>query len=83
MDWLAPTFGLLGVIVGGQLQALLSSRGEKRRTWQAALVDACLLSDELVITRSRVRSALDAGIWGAVLGPRPALRRWALGSGAS
>jgi hypothetical protein len=69
MDWLAPTFALLGVIVGGLLQALLTSRAEKHRAWQAAVVDACLLRDELVITRSRVRSALDARIWGAVLDP--------------
>lgn len=69
VDWLAPTFGLLGVIIGGVLQAVLTRWGEKRRAWAAAVVDAALLRDELVITRSRVVSALEAGIWGAVLDP--------------
>jgi hypothetical protein len=66
---LAPTFGLLGVVVGGVLQAVLSGRSERRRAWQVALVDACLLRDELAVTRSRVMSALDSGRWGAVLDP--------------
>jgi hypothetical protein len=69
MDWLAPTFGLLGVIVGGVLNAAVTYHSDRRRARAAAIVAARLLGDELRITQSRVGGAIELGRWGPVLDP--------------
>jgi hypothetical protein len=69
VNWLAPTFGLLGVIVGGVLNAAISSLGDRRRARAAATVAARLLGDELRVTRARVDGAISLGRWGPVLDP--------------
>lgn len=69
MDWLAPTFGLLGTVVGGLLTAFAADRAERRRTRRDARAVAVLLRDELAVTDHRIAEALKSGIWGAVLDP--------------
>jgi hypothetical protein len=69
MNWLAPTFGLLGVVVGGFLNATVTRWSENRRARAGAMVTAVLLLDELHVTDDRVRVALDLGRWGPVLDP--------------
>jgi hypothetical protein len=69
MDWLAPTFGLLGTVVGGLLTASAANRAEGRRGERDARAVAVLLRDELTVTDNRIAEALGSGIWGAVLDP--------------
>ena len=69
MDWLAPTFGLVGVLIGGVLTAYLASRAERVKARSTALAYAVLLRDKLTIASSRIESALSRGRWGAVLDP--------------
>jgi hypothetical protein len=69
VDWLAPTFGLVGVLIGGVLTAYLASRADRVKARTTALAYAVLLRDELTIATSRIESALSRGRWGAVLDP--------------
>ncbi|MFI0480339.1 hypothetical protein [Actinomadura sp. 9N215] len=69
MSLLAPIFGLLGVIVGGFLNAAVTAWSERRKTRFVAVAAACLVRDELLVTDDRVNAALELGRWGPVLDP--------------
>jgi len=69
MEWLAPVAALLGVIVGGVLNAGLTAEFERRRELAAATVAARLVREELKLIRDTVRTSLRDGRWGAILDP--------------
>lgn len=69
MDWLAPTFALLGAVVGGLITAFAQRLAERRRARTDARAVAVLLRDELMVTDHRIRQALDSNKWGAILDP--------------
>ncbi len=63
MDWLAPVFGLAGVIVGGILNSSLSAVFERRRELAEARVAAKLARKELKLMSNTIRAAVDLGRW--------------------
>jgi hypothetical protein len=69
MDWLAPVAALVGVVIGGLLNAALTDASERRRDRAAAAVAARLVTDELRLIRDTIASALEDGRWGAILDP--------------
>jgi hypothetical protein len=69
MEWLAPVAALVGVIVGGVLNAVLSAEFERRRELVAGAVSARLIAAELDQIGATVDASLEAGRWGAVLDP--------------
>ncbi|MBD0328181.1 MAG: hypothetical protein ICV68_17300 [Pyrinomonadaceae bacterium] len=68
-SWLAPVAALLGVIVGGLLNAALTVAYERRRELAAARVAARLVCEELLLIRDMVAASLGDGRWGAILDP--------------
>jgi hypothetical protein len=69
MSWLAPAAALLGVIIGGFLNAVLTAKYERRREFAAAAVAARLVRDELALVRDIVAASLEDGRWGSILDP--------------
>jgi hypothetical protein len=69
MNWLAPTAALLGVIIGGLLNAILTAGYEHRREFAAAAVAARLVRAELELTRDMIIESLADGRWGSILDP--------------
>ena len=69
MTWLAPVAALLGVIVGGVLNAIVSAEFERRRELAAGAVGARMVRDELELVGDTVRAALREGRWGPILDP--------------
>lgn len=69
MNWLAPSFGLVGTLVGGLLTIYATSRAERARGRTDARAVAVLLRDELAVTDHRIRESLKGGYWGAILDP--------------
>ena len=69
MDWLAAVAALVGVIIGGLLNAALTYASERRSDRAAAAVAARLVTEELRLIRDTIASALEDGRWGAILDP--------------
>src|ERR1700733_13065352 len=69
MVWVAPIAGLVGVIIGGLLNAVLTSEYERRRELSAAVVAARLVREELELSRDMVAASLTDGRWGPILDP--------------
>ena len=69
MDWIAPVAGLVGVIIGGLLNSVLTSEYERRREFAGAAVAARLVREELELSRDIVAASLKDGRWGSILDP--------------
>jgi hypothetical protein len=69
MEWLAPVAALVGVVIGGMLNAALAALGDSRTARRDALVGGRLLATELELARSLIRGSLATDRWGAVLDP--------------
>lgn len=62
----AAIFGLIGVIVGGALNAAIAMATEAHRDGRAVMAAARLLVLEAADIGSRCKTALDAGTWGTI-----------------
>ena len=69
MEWLAPVSALVGVIVGGVLNALLAAEFARRREFAEAALAARVVRDELALILDTVKASLHEGRWGAILDP--------------
>jgi len=69
MEWLAPVSALVGVILGGVLNASLTVLLDRRREMAAASTTARLLRNELRLLGETVRAALRDGRWSVILDP--------------
>ena len=69
MEWLAPVAALVGVVVGGVLNAGLSAEFERRRELAAGAVAARFVSEEWELIADTAAAAVRAGRWGPVLDP--------------
>jgi hypothetical protein len=69
MEWVAATSGLAGVIIGGVLNAWLTSKAERERHIVNGVLAARLIQQELVLTMDTIRTSLESGRWGAILDP--------------
>lgn len=68
-DWIAPVAALIGVVIGGLLNAILTANYERRKEFAAAAVAARLVREELEFTKDMVATSLREGRWGCILDP--------------